>query len=94
MEVLYSCGEFLNVPLEGPRVSVNYNPLLAHLKLAYSQSSPIQELIQPVLFMHGLKSTALNAKVTQAWKNMRFKGKAELGSRIIKASPSYFEWVS
>ena len=26
--------------------------------------------------MHAPKPVALNAKVTQAWKNMRFKGKA------------------
>ena len=66
MEVLYSCGEFRNVPLVGPRGGVNYNPSLAHLQLAYPQQPPIEELIQPVFFMHGAETSAINSKVTKA----------------------------
>ena len=94
MEVLYSCGEFRNVLLVGPRGGVNYNPSLAHLQLAYPQQPPIEELIQPVFFMHGAETSAINSKVTKAWKDMRFKGKIELGPRMIKAAPEYLEWVT
>ena len=93
-EVLYSCGEFKNVPLIGPRGAINYNPSLSHLQLAYTQQPPMKELIQPIFFMHGHENSAINIRVTKAWKDIRFKGKVELGPRLIKAAPEYMEWVA
>ena len=93
MEVLYSCGEFPNVPLVGPRGGINYNPSLAHLQLAYAQRPPMKELIQPIFFMHEKETATINAQVTKAWRDMRFKGKTELGPRMIKAAPGYLDWV-
>ena len=77
-EVLYSCGEFKNVPLVGPRGGINYNPSLFHLQLAYPQQPPMKELIQPVFFMHGHENTAVNVKVTRLGKICASREKSNL----------------
>ena len=90
---MYSCGDYQNVPLVSARGGINYNPSLAHMQLAYSQGTPIKELVEPMFFYHGDQHSKLNDRISRAWKALHFKGKAELGLRAIRATPEFEKWI-
>ena len=50
--VLFSCGDYPNVPLIGTRGCINYNPALAIRQLGYPmRGAPTEESLSPFLVM-------------------------------------------
>ncbi|XP_054806256.1 uncharacterized protein LOC129308911 [Prosopis cineraria] len=93
-EVIYHCGDFPNVPLMGPRGCINYNPSLALRQLAYKQNVPSKKEVQELYFLHKEDGTKLlSQNVKEAWQEIGYKGKIELGIRVVNSSPEYTTWL-
>lgn len=93
--IIYSCGDFHNVPLVSARGGINYNPSMALRQLTYTQEIPSQMSVGPLYFFHddNKESVALNNRISKAWKKIHFKGKIELGSRNVNTSKRFDKWL-
>ncbi|KAH1213570.1 hypothetical protein GmHk_14G041499 [Glycine max] len=69
--VLFSCGDYLNVPLIGTRGCINYNPALAIRQLGYPmRGAPTEESLSPFLVRDlGAQSLKAIQRVHKAWRN-------------------------
>lgn len=92
-EVIFSCGDFHNVPLMGSRGCVAYTPAIALLQLKRTQVIPSYEQLGGLSFLYGKEGTkGLEAQVKRAWKNVHKKGDNELGRPRLIISKEYEEW--
>ncbi|KAH1254400.1 hypothetical protein GmHk_04G010852 [Glycine max] len=92
--VLFSCGDYLNVPLMGTRGCINYNPALAIRQLGYPmRGAPTEESLSPFLVRDfGVQSLKVVERVHKAWRSPLRKDKELRGIRngIIGG---YHEWL-
>ncbi|KAL5146905.1 hypothetical protein HKD37_06G016675 [Glycine soja] len=92
--VLFSCGDYPNVPLIGTRGCINYNPALAVRQLGYPmRGAPTEESLSPFLVRDfGPQSLKIVQKVHKAWKSPSRKDKELRGIRngIISG---YHDWL-
>ncbi|KAL5132697.1 hypothetical protein HKD37_U058108 [Glycine soja] len=92
--VLFSCGDYPNVPLIGTRGCINYNPALAIRQLGYPmRGAPTEESLSPFLVRDfGTQSLKVVQRVHKAWKSPLRKDKELRGIRngIIGG---YHEWL-
>ncbi|KAL5138268.1 hypothetical protein HKD37_10G028484 [Glycine soja] len=92
--VLFSCGDYPNVPLIGTRGCINYNPALAIRQLGYPmRGAPTEESLSPFLVRDfGAQSLKVVQRVHKAWKSPLRKDKELRGIRngIIGG---YHEWL-
>ncbi|KAL5165864.1 hypothetical protein HKD37_18G050932 [Glycine soja] len=92
--VLFSCGDYPNVPLIGTRGCINYNPALAIRQLGYPmRGAPTEESLSPFLVRDfGAQSFKIVHRVHKAWESLLRKVKELRGIRngIIGG---YHEWL-
>ncbi|KAJ1404463.1 hypothetical protein SESBI_26563 [Sesbania bispinosa] len=92
-EVIFSCGDFANVPLMGPRGCVAYTPSIALRQLKRTQVKPVEEQLGGICFQYDVPDTSqLLVRVRAAWRNVQRKGDDELGKPRVSASQEYNEW--
>ncbi|KAJ1386951.1 hypothetical protein SESBI_40417 [Sesbania bispinosa] len=92
-EVIFSCGDFANVPLMGPRGCVAYTPSIALRQLKRTQVKPMKEQPGGICFQYDVPDASqLLDRVRAAWKSVQRKGDDELGKPRISASQEYREW--
>ena len=92
--VLFSCGDYPNIPLIGTRGCINYNPALAIRQLGYPmRGAPTEESLSPFLVRDfGAQSFKVIQRVHKAWEGPLRKDKELRGIRngIIGG---YHEWL-
>ncbi|KAH1254470.1 hypothetical protein GmHk_04G010912 [Glycine max] len=92
--VLFSCGDYPNIPLIGTRGCINYNPALAIRQLGYlMRGAPTEESLSPFLVRDfGAQSFKIVQRVHKAWESPLRKDKELRGIRngIIGG---YHEWL-
>ncbi|KAH1242711.1 hypothetical protein GmHk_07G019990 [Glycine max] len=83
--VLFSCGDYPNVPLIGTRECINYNPALAIRHLGYPmRGAPTEENLSPFLDCIrdlGAQSLKVIQRVHKAWRSPLRKDKELRGIR-------------
>ncbi|KAH1232798.1 hypothetical protein GmHk_09G025373 [Glycine max] len=81
--VLFSCGDYPNVPLIGTRGCINYNPALAIRQLGYPmRGAPTEESLSPFLVRDlGAQSLKVIQRVHKAWRSPLRKHKELRGIR-------------
>ncbi|KAL5166220.1 hypothetical protein HKD37_18G051226 [Glycine soja] len=82
-EVLFSCGEYPNIPLIGTRGCINYNPTLAIRQLGYPmRGASTEESLSPFLVRDfGAQSFKVIQRIHKAWENPLRKDKELRGIR-------------
>ncbi|KAH1225998.1 hypothetical protein GmHk_11G032764 [Glycine max] len=92
--VLFSCGDYPNVPLIGTRGCINYNPALAIRQLGYPmRGAPTEESLSPFLVRDfGAQSLKIVQRVHKAWESPLRKDKElrDIRNGIIGG---YHEWL-
>ncbi|KAL5124604.1 hypothetical protein HKD37_02G004977 [Glycine soja] len=81
--VLFSCGDYPNVPLIGTRGCINYNPKLAIRQLGYPmRGAPTEESLSPCLVRDlGAQGLKVIQRIHRAWRNPLKKDKELRGIR-------------
>ncbi|KAH1203070.1 hypothetical protein GmHk_17G049394 [Glycine max] len=81
--VIFSCGDYPNVPLIGIRGCINYNPALAIRQLGYPmRGAPTEESLSPFLVRNlGAQSLKAIQRVNKAWRSPLKKDKELRGIR-------------
>ncbi|KAL5146824.1 hypothetical protein HKD37_06G016607 [Glycine soja] len=81
--VLFSCGDYPNVPLMGTRGCINYNPALAIRQLGYPmRGAPTEESLSPSLVRDfGAQSLKVIQRVHKVWRSPLRKDKELRGIR-------------
>ncbi|KAL5193627.1 hypothetical protein HKD37_20G055820 [Glycine soja] len=81
--VLFSCGDYPNIPLIGTRGCINYNPALAIRQLGYPmRGAPTAESLSPFLVRNlGAQSLKAIQRIHKAWKSPLRKDKELRGIR-------------
>ncbi|XP_050876346.1 uncharacterized protein LOC127080058 [Lathyrus oleraceus] len=94
MDIIFSCGDFLNLPLIGTQGCVNTNPVLSLRQLGYPMEGPPEanSLEAFLLLDFGIENPSLFQRIKEAKKNVNRKGKAELGRANGITKEPYFQW--
>ncbi|KAL5184258.1 hypothetical protein HKD37_17G047987 [Glycine soja] len=81
--VIFSCGDYPNVPLIGTRGCINYNPALVIRQLGYPmRGAPTEESLSPFLVRNlGAQSLEAIQRVHKAWRSPLRKDKELRGIR-------------
>ncbi|KAH1213590.1 hypothetical protein GmHk_14G041516 [Glycine max] len=81
--VLFSCGDYPNVPLIGTRGCINYNPALAIRQLGYPmRGAPTEESLSPFLVRDlGAQGLKVIQRIHKAWRSPLRKDKELRGIR-------------
>ncbi|KAL5131311.1 hypothetical protein HKD37_12G034220 [Glycine soja] len=92
--VLFSCGDYPNVPLIGTRGCINYNPALAIRQLGYPMRGvPTEESLSPFLVRDlGAQSLKVIQRVHKAWRSPLRKDK-ELRGICNGVIGGYHGWL-
>ncbi|KAJ1403256.1 hypothetical protein SESBI_27404 [Sesbania bispinosa] len=91
--VIFSCGNFPNIPLMGPRGCVAYTPSIVLRQLKCTQIKPVEESLGGASFLYGTDDVGLLIEeIKSAWGDIKWKGEKELGKTRVIASPEYKEW--
>ncbi|KAL5165344.1 hypothetical protein HKD37_18G050483 [Glycine soja] len=92
--VLFSCGEYPNIPLIGTRGCINYNPALAIRQLGYPMKGASTEESLSLFLVRdfGAQSFKIIQRVHKAWESLLRKDEEHRGIRngIIGG---YHEWL-
>ncbi|KAH1193639.1 hypothetical protein GmHk_19G054643 [Glycine max] len=81
--VIFSCGDYPNVPLIGTRGCINYNPALAIRQLGYPmRGAPTEESLSPFLVRDlGAQGLKVIQRIHKAWRSPLRKDKELRGIR-------------
>ncbi|KAH1188390.1 hypothetical protein GmHk_U059552 [Glycine max] len=81
--VLFSCGDYPNIPLIGTRGCINYNPVLAIRQLGYPmRGAPTEESLSPFLVRDlGVQGLKVIQRIHKAWRSPLRKDKKLRGIR-------------
>ncbi|KAH1205594.1 hypothetical protein GmHk_16G046265 [Glycine max] len=92
--VLFSCGDYPNIPLIGTRGCINNNPALAIRQLGYPmRGAPTEESLSPFLVRDfGTQSFKIIQRVHKAWESPLRKDK-ELRGIHNGIIGGYHEWL-
>ncbi|XP_050919744.1 uncharacterized protein LOC127137315 [Lathyrus oleraceus] len=95
MDIIFSCGDFPNLPLIGTQVCVNSNPVLSLRQLGYPMEGPpeARSLESFLLLDFGVENPSLFQRIREAWKNVNRKRKADLGRANGITKEPYLHWV-
>ena len=75
-DLIYSCGEFPNVPLMGIRGGINYNPALARRQFGYAMRiPPTDNELKESVFYDATVDIDVMKKVATAWNTIKYRGK-------------------
>ncbi|XP_050896455.1 uncharacterized protein LOC127103232 [Lathyrus oleraceus] len=94
MDIVFSSGDFPNLPLIRTQGCVNANPVLSLRQLGYPMEGPPEagSLEAFLLLDFGVENTSLFQRIKEAWKNFNRKGKADLGRANGITKEPYFHW--
>ncbi|XP_050900088.1 uncharacterized protein LOC127106830 [Lathyrus oleraceus] len=94
-DIVFSYGDFPNLPLIGTQGCVNANPVLSLRQLGFPMEGPPEanSLEDFLLLDFGAENPSLFQRIKEAWKNVNRKGKAELGRANGITKEPYFQWV-
>ncbi|XP_050902604.1 uncharacterized protein LOC127114597 [Lathyrus oleraceus] len=72
MDIIFSCGDFPNLPLIGTRGRVNSNPILSLRQLGYPMEGPpyASSLEAFLLLDLGVENPSLFQRIREAWKKV------------------------
>ena len=92
--VLFSCGDYPNIPLIGMRGCIKYNPALAIRQLGYPmRGAPAEESLSPFLVRDfGAQSFKVIQRVHKAWESPLRKDEELRGIRNCIIG-GYHEWL-
>ncbi|XP_050876573.1 uncharacterized protein LOC127080293 [Lathyrus oleraceus] len=92
IDIIFSCGDFPNLPLIGTQGCVNANPVLSLRQLGYPMEGPPEanSLEAFLLLDFGVENPSLFQRIKEAWKDINRKGKAELGRANGITKEPYF----
>ncbi|XP_061371665.1 uncharacterized protein LOC133314242 [Gastrolobium bilobum] len=92
--LVYQCGDFPNMSLQGTRGCINYNLSLALRQLGYPmKEAPTEDMTIPfLLYDLNPENTVIIRKVWSAWGKVVRKGK-ELGVRSCDCKENYRQWL-
>lgn len=94
VEIIYSCGEFPNVPLMGIKGIISYNLILARRQLGYPmKDKPLNVLLEGFFLRDSEEDPTLKKRVVRAWHNVHRIGRFELGKKDCTAYEPYLQWV-
>ncbi|KAI5393885.1 hypothetical protein KIW84_060837 [Lathyrus oleraceus] len=95
MDIIFSCGDFPNLPLIGTQGYVNSNPILSLRYLGYPMEGPLEarSLEAFLLLDFGVENPSLFQRIREAWKKVNRKGKVDLGRANGITKEPYFHWV-
>ncbi|KAI5384360.1 hypothetical protein KIW84_071392 [Lathyrus oleraceus] len=95
VDIIFSCGDFPNLPLIGTQGCINANPVLSLRRLGYPMEGPLEanSLEAFLLLDFGVENPSLFQRIKEAWKNINQKGKVELGRENGITKEPYFQWV-
>ncbi|XP_050889375.1 uncharacterized protein LOC127094605 [Lathyrus oleraceus] len=95
MEIIFSYGDFPNLPLTGTQGCINSNPVLSIRQLGYPMEGPpdASSLEAFLLIDLGIENPSLFQRIKEAWKKFNRKGKADLGRVNGITKEPYFHWV-
>ncbi|XP_050889226.1 uncharacterized protein LOC127094432 [Lathyrus oleraceus] len=95
VDIIFSCGDFPNLPLIATQGCVSANPVLSLRQLDYPMEGPSEEksLEAFLLLDFGIENPSLFQRIKEAWKNVNQKGKADLGRENGITKEPYFQWV-
>ncbi|KAF1866015.1 hypothetical protein Lal_00013695 [Lupinus albus] len=93
-EIMYSCGDFTNMMLMGPRGCITFNPALILGQLKWGMMPVSSELVQGsmVWYKDGETSKETLISIRNALKRIRLYEKKELGEHQSYYTPEYKEW--
>jgi hypothetical protein len=93
-EIIFSCGEYPNVPLLGMRGGISYNPTLAKRQFGYQMKTKPDNIALASEFYLNLKDCSnKKGKFVQAWRVIRRLNKSQLGKKSDFVHESYTQWV-
>ncbi|XP_050876566.1 uncharacterized protein LOC127080282 [Lathyrus oleraceus] len=95
MDIIFSCGDFPNLPLIGTQGCVNANPVLSLRQLGYPMEGPPEagSLEAFLLLDFGVENPSSFQRIKEAWKNVNRNGRADLGRANGITKEPYFHWV-
>ena len=93
-DIIYSCGDFPNVPLMGPRGCVAYTPAIVLKQLCWTQRKPQEERLGGLCFWYkdGKHTQPLARDIKEAWRDIRMAGRIELGKPLVIDTSEYVAW--
>ncbi|XP_050895689.1 uncharacterized protein LOC127102353 [Lathyrus oleraceus] len=95
MDIIFSCGDFPNIPLIGTQGCVNSNPVLSLRQLGYPMEGPPEARSLEAFLLLGfeVENPSLFQRIREAWKNVNRKGRADLRRANGITKEPYFHWV-
>ncbi|XP_050902283.1 uncharacterized protein LOC127112348 [Lathyrus oleraceus] len=96
MDIIFSCGDFPNLPLIETQGCVNSNPILSLRQLGYPMEGPpdVSSLEAFLLLDLGVENPSLFQRIREAWKKVNRKGKVDLERVNGITKEPYFHWIT
>ncbi|KAF1885954.1 hypothetical protein Lal_00018495 [Lupinus albus] len=93
-EIMYSCGDYANMMLMGPRGCITFTPALILGQLKWGMMPVPSELLQGsmIWYKDGETSRETLVSIRNALKRIRLSEKKELGEHQAYHTPEYKEW--
>ncbi|KAF1858797.1 hypothetical protein Lal_00013720 [Lupinus albus] len=93
-EIMYSCGDYANMMLMGPRGCITFTPALILGQLKWGMMPVPSELLQGsmIWYKDGETSRETLVSIRSALKKIRLREKKELGEHQTYHTPEYKEW--
>ncbi|KAF1894655.1 hypothetical protein Lal_00027032 [Lupinus albus] len=93
-EIMYSCGDYANMMLMGPRGCITFTPALILGQLKWGMMPVPSELLQGsmIWYKDGETSRETLVSIRSALKKIRLREKKELGEHQAYHTPEYKEW--
>jgi hypothetical protein len=92
MDIIFSHGDFPNLPLIETQGCVNSNPALSLRQLGYPMEGPpdARSLEAFLLLDLGVENPSLFQRIREAWKNVNQKGRSDFGRANGITKEPYF----
>lgn len=93
-EVIFSYGEFPNMPLMRMRGGINYNPTLSRRQLGFALKGPLEDkYVQESMFYDVPNSIGWMERAAKACGSIHLKGGAYFGKRDSTIYSPYAKWI-
>jgi len=91
--IIYSCGEFSNVPLLGTHGGISYNPILVRRQFRYPMKRPSNIYLDNELYLNHEDHSNMRERFVRAWHAVCRLDMKQLGRRSDMVHESYTQWV-
>lgn len=94
-EIVFSYGDFPNIPLIGSIWCINSNSVLSLRQIGYLMEVPPKEKMLEAFVLHGLgdESPTMFKKIRKACGKVNRKGKVKLGKKNCITREPYCQWI-